>query len=104
LWEAETNALDSAGTNHGVAVSTGYTAGMIGQAFNFNGGRVEIPDNSSFCLTNALSIMGWVHPTGPGYAILWRGDDRPGMDPYVLSMQGNNNIAFMICDANGHSA
>ena len=55
-------------------------------------------------LTNSLSIEGWIRPRGDGYCIFWRGDNRPGLDPYVLSMQGNNNLRFYIEDESGNSA
>ena len=45
-----------------------------------------------------------MRPRGNGYSIFWRGDNRPGLDPYGLSMQDNNDLRFGICDANGNGA
>jgi hypothetical protein len=104
-WRAEGNANDSAGTNNGTASNITYTNGEVGQAFHCTASTIRIVDGPAFQLTNALTIEGWVRPGSDGsYEILWRGDDRPGLDPYLLSMQGNNNIVFGICDANNNTA
>ena len=104
-WRAEGNANDSAGTNNGTASNITYTNGEVGQAFHCTASTIRIVDGPVFQLTNALTIEGWVRPGSDGsYEILWRGDDRPGLDPYLLSMQGNNNIVFGICDANNNTA
>jgi|GEM_PF-1440179 hypothetical protein len=104
-WQADGNAFDRAGTNDGVVQSITYTNGVIGQAFACNGsGRVQIADSPAFQLTNALSIECWIRPRGNGNVIFWRGDNRSGMDPYFLSMQGNNSLRFYIEDASGNAA
>jgi hypothetical protein len=51
-----------------------------------------------------MTIEGWVRPRGDGYIILFRGDHRPGLDPYVLSMQHNHELDFAICNNAGLSA
>jgi hypothetical protein len=112
-WKGEGNALDSSGLgNNGVAINIGYTNGIVGQAFacdpnnypygTYNG--IQIPDQPAYVLTNALSIEGWIRPRGDGYCIFWRGDGRSGLDPYVLSMQGNNTLDFFIEDELGDFA
>jgi len=104
-WRAEGNANDSVGTNNGTASNITYTNGEVGQAFHCTASTIRIVDGPAFQLTNALTIEGWVRPGSDGsYEILWRGDDRPGLDPYLLSMQGNNNIVFSICDASNNTA
>jgi len=112
-WKGDGNTLDSSGLgNSGVAINTGYTNGIVGQAFacdpnSFPYGTytgIQIPDQPAYVLTNSLSIEGWVRPRGDGYSIFWRGDNRPGLDPYFLSMQGNNNLRFYIEDESGNSA
>src|SRR6267154_1627107 len=65
-WKAETNALDQAGGNNGTLLNGAtFAAGMVGQAFSFNGtgAHVRIPDNSSLDFSNALTIEAWVYPT-----------------------------------------
>ncbi len=49
-WEADGNAIDVANGNNGVIVGTvGYSAGKIGQAFQFSGtGHVEVSSAPEF--------------------------------------------------------
>lgn len=111
-WKGDGNTLDSALGNNGVAVNITYTNGMVGQAFacdpnNYPYGTyagIQIPDQPAYVLTNSLSVEGWIRPRGDGYCIFWRGDNRPGLDPYVLSMQGNHNLRFYIEDESGNYA
>jgi len=112
-WKGDGNTLDSSGLgNNGVAVNITYTNGIVGQAFacdpeNYPYGTynaVDIPDSPAYVLTNALTIEGWIRPRGDGYCILSRGDNRTGLDPYVLSMQGNHTLDFFIEDGSGNSA
>jgi hypothetical protein len=94
----------SASGNHGLLRNVSLTEGVTGQAFLFAPNSfpwgtytgVQIPDASTYELTNALSIVGWVRPRGDGYVIFFRGDHRPGLDPYCLSMQANHNLRFQI--------
>ena len=112
-WKGDGNGMDSAGTNNAYALlNVSFTNGIVGQAFacdpesypygTYNG--IQIADQPAYALTNSLSIEGWVRPRGDGYNIFWRGDNRPGLDPYELGMEGNNTIGFLITDANGNSA
>jgi len=108
-WRAEGNANDSVAGNNGTMQNVGFTAGQVGQAFafdpqNFNPVRVSIPDQPAFKLTNSLTIEGWIRPRGDGYCIFFRGDNRTGLDPYVLSMLANNVLRFQIEDANNNVA
>lgn len=110
-WKAETNAFDSAGTNNGTLQNVTYTAGMVGKAFSFDPESyptgtytgVKIPDNPAYVLTNAFSIEAWIRPRGDGYVIFWRGDGRPGLDPYYLSMEANTHLRFGITDSDGNA-
>jgi arabinan endo-1,5-alpha-L-arabinosidase len=65
---------------------------------------VQIPDKPAFALTKSLTIEGWVRPRGNGYVIMSRGDHRPGLDPYTLSMQANHDLHFQICDDENNTA
>jgi hypothetical protein len=61
-WQAESNALDSAGTDNGIVTNgVSYTGGKVGTAFNFDGtnGFIQIPDASDLKPTN-LTIEVWV--------------------------------------------
>lgn len=104
LWSGDGNALDAVTENTGVLRNVSFTEGVAGQAFSFAPNSfpwgtytgVQIPDRPAYALTRALTIEGWVRPRGDGYIILCRGDHRPGMDPYTLSMQANHDLRFQI--------
>jgi hypothetical protein len=112
-WKGDGNAMDSVATNNGTLVNVAYTNGVVGQAFSFdpesypwgtyNG--VQIPDQPAYAaLTNSLTIEGWVRPRGDGWVIFHRGDNRPGYDPFTLSMQQNHDLRFLVQDANNNQA
>jgi hypothetical protein len=97
-WPAEGNAGDIIGTNDGTLCGgAGFTNGIVGQAFDFRGKaqKVIIPDNESLKLTNSLTIECWIYVRGPGF-ILFRGDNRPGLDPYALQVNPGGSLAFAI--------
>jgi alpha-tubulin suppressor-like RCC1 family protein len=109
-WKGDGTTLDSVAGNNGVNQNIGYTNGVVGQAFacdpeSFPYGTycgIDIPDQPAYALTNSLTIEGWIRQRGNGYAIFWRGDNRPGLDPYALSSAGDGTINFGITDANGN--
>ena len=102
MWRGETNGNDSIYGNNGTLQNVTFTPGKVGQAFTFNPEYditvgVCIPDQPAYVLTNSLSIEGWVRWRGDASTIFYRGDKRPGYDPYSLTMNGGN-IAFFISD------
>ena len=105
LWLANGDATDSAHGHDGVPVNVSFTKGVVGSAFAFHPesnpvgaySGIKIPDDPALAATNAFSIEGWIKPTGLGYVIFWRGDNRPGTDPYSVSMD-NTRLKFTICD------
>jgi hypothetical protein len=111
-WKGDSNAVDSVNGNNGVVAHAGYTTGVVSAAFAFDPESfpwgtytgVQIADQPAYVLTNALTIEGWVRPRGDGYEIFFRGDHRPGLDPYSLGMQGNNMLGFYISSENGSYA
>ena len=111
-WQAESNANDAVSANNGIVQNITYTAGVVGSAFacdpdNYPYGTyagIQVPDSPAYVLTNSLSIEGWIRLRGNGYSIFWRGDHRPGMDPYLLGLSGDNNLKFQICDQDGNTA
>ena len=112
LWSAEGNAVDSVGGHNGVLRNVSFTDGVAGQAFlfapdNFPYGTytgVQIADKPEFALTHSLTIEGWIRPRGNGYLIFFRGDHRPGLDPYHLSLDGNLNLEFGVCGSDNNDA
>jgi hypothetical protein len=101
-WGAEGNGNDSSGNGHDGMVESGvsYGPGVSGQAFNFSGSqtsRVYLPDNPAFQLTS-LSIGAWVKLSQPNIvgAILMRGDNRTGLDPYVFTFGSSGQLLLAI--------
>jgi hypothetical protein len=74
-----------------------YEPGKVGQAFSFNGGssRLSVPDNASLKLTS-LTIEAWINVRGNSGFILFRGDNRPGFDAYVLNMSESGQLLFQV--------
>jgi hypothetical protein len=76
-------------------------------SFNSVNQRIAIPDNSLFQLTHSLTLEAYinVHQTTAGVneQIIFRGDDRGGLDPYFLMVQGNF-LFFVINDASNNGA
>jgi hypothetical protein len=84
-----------------------YGEGPFGKAFYFNGlnSVVYTRDESRFKLTEGLSISCWVkvlrkpeHSSSPQSQIVFRGDDRPGLDPYRLTVGEDMKWQFGIED------
>jgi hypothetical protein len=103
-WKGNGDATDSSGNGHnGTLEGMGFTTGISGQAFAAGSNRrVLIPDTPAFYLTS-LTIAAWVNPTAFGYIVLARGDARPGLDPYVMSLNSASGIAIILCDATNNS-
>ena len=82
---------------------------LLSMDFNGINQRVFIPDNPLFQLTHSLTIEAYVYvrstppPGGLPAQILFRGDDRIGLDPYFLGLTGDN-VAFSVQDATNQSA
>lgn len=77
--------------------------------FNGTNQRVSIPDNALFQLTHSLTLEADIYvrstppPGAPPAQILFRGDDRVGLDPYFLALTGDN-VAFSVQNASNQSA
>ena len=106
-WTADDTAADLMQRNDAELVDgTTYAPGMVGAAFDFDGvnDRVQLPDSESLKLTESLSIEGWIKadslPAQQG-EILFRGDDRGGLDPYSLSLQSNGSLRFEVASLSG---
>jgi hypothetical protein len=99
-WSGSSNGQSGKGA---VLKNVKLTGGVTGKAFLFDPQHsrgytgVQIPDSPAYALTDSLSMAGWIRPRGNGYMIFFRGDHRPGLDPYGISMQGNHVLRFWIC-------
>lgn len=105
-WTANNTAADSMGLNNATLSNVTYATGEVGQAFSFNGlnGWAALGDPSSLAFTASFSIEGWIKvnglPTNYNFGtIMFRGDDRGGLDPYTLVVLPNGDLRF---DINGY--
>lgn len=102
LWSAEGNARDSVEGHDGEMVSgAGYGPGKVGRAFEFttDRGRVYFADAPDFAMDGSFTLTGWVFiydfpGPGGGGAIIQRGDDRPGFDPWVVGTTPDRQVNF----------
>jgi hypothetical protein len=109
-WPADGNANDIQGSNNGTLQNNASIwPSLVDQGFSFTGGsdRVFIADSPSLAITASLTLDAWVNaastpPNGIG-DIIFRGDDRPFLDPYTLRMVGSN-VSFQVSDAAGNIA
>ncbi len=104
-YRGENNADDSQGTNNGTLQNGAtFAAGQVGQAFNFTAlnQRVEIPDDNSLDLTNAVTLEAWIAPTQFGEAtegttIFTKGDLSVfGNQPYGLFYNSTGRIVMRV--------
>ncbi|MBI3849680.1 MAG: hypothetical protein HY298_05235 [Verrucomicrobia bacterium] len=74
-WQAEGNAFDANGTNHGTLLgNTAYVPGQVGKAFNFDGSgdAVQIGNPASLQLQN-FTIDAWIKRSSTTQASLSAG-------------------------------
>src|SRR5688572_11889913 len=75
----------------------------FGAVYAFAGPKsgVHFGDLSPLKLTDSMTVSLWINPRsyvndGPGAQILFRGDDRNGVDPYNLVLHGDGTINFSV--------
>ncbi len=93
FWRGEGDGTDSMGIGSAAPYGpVGFAPGEVGQAFSFGGssGGFNVPDVPQLALSNSLTIEGWIYvpspPSVPGM-VLFRGDTRPGFDPFYLDVE-----------------
>ncbi len=103
-WTANNTAADAMGLNNATLTGVRYAAGEVGNAFSFDGldDWAALGNPSSLALTASLTIEGWIKvnglPTNYNFgSIMFRGDDRGGLDPYQLVILPNGDLKFGIC-------
>ncbi len=102
-WTADNTAADLTGLNNATLTGVAYTTGEIGKAFSFNGlnNWAKLGDPGSLAFTSSFSIEGWIKvnalPTNSNFgSIMFRGDDRGGLDPYSLVVLPDGRLQFSI--------
>jgi len=105
-WTANNTPADALGLNNATLSNVTYATGEVGKAFSFNGtnGWAALGDPSSLAFTASMTIEGWIKvnglPTNYNFgSIMFRGDDRGGLDPYTLVVLPNGDLRF---DINGY--
>lgn len=79
----------------------------LGLDFDGTKGGLLMPDLPALALSDAMTVSAWVYlrayvKAGPGAQILFRGDDRSGLDAYTLALHPNGDLFFGFHDvANG---
>ena len=64
-WQADGNALDSIGSNHGTLLNgASFGPGLLDQAFVFDGVNdyVSVPDSAPLSVTTTFTLAAWVKP------------------------------------------
>lgn len=99
------NANDFTGTNNGTLQNgAGYAVGKVGQAFSFDGvdDYVEVPDNPSLNMTNAVTVEAWINlSTLPAVWADIITKDEPAEGPYTLRLKNDGAVSFIVRTADG---
>lgn len=106
-WRGEANVSDATGLNPGnTPYGIAYAPGKVGQAFDFDGSsrRVSVADSPNFKFTDGFTLEAWVYPRQYAGLILFRGDNRPGLDAWSLDAYQNGKVNFQIVDTSGNVA
>jgi hypothetical protein len=82
-----------------VDVPNGSPTTSLGLKFDGVAARVFIEDNPAFYLTNSLTLEAFIRCDGQAFSfsesqIIFRGDDRAGLDPYFLELDPNGALGF----------
>jgi hypothetical protein len=95
--------LDSSGSGHsgvlvaGTRVSTPDGGGIANTG---DGLLIDIPDHPDFAFSGSFSVQTWiqtpVEPVMGQQVIVFRGDAREGLDPFVLSLQPDGVAQFVV--------
>lgn len=73
----------------------------LGLDLNGTHGGLLLADFPALALTRSMTVSTWIYlrsyvNDGPGAQILFRGDDRPGLDPYDFVVRGDGTVEFGI--------
>lgn len=103
--KAENNATDSAGSNNGVVSSVSYAAGMVGQAFSFNGTSdyITVPGAAIPVGNNPITVEMWVYTQSSSWVdnvnTIFEYSGGSGVT-FALDMMSFPNLQFYTWTAN----
>lgn len=101
-WRGDGNASDSADGNNGTALNgAGYTAGVLGSAFSFDGidDHVRVANNANLQITSAITVGAWIYKrtTGSFDEIISKWDATPfGQRSYTMSVNPDGRAYFSL--------
>lgn len=88
---------------------TAKTPYGLGLDLNGTRGGLLLADRPAFGLTGSLTVSTWLYlrsyvNDGPGSQVLFRGDDRSGLDAYSLAILSDGTVQFGVGDREGLGA
>ena len=109
-WCGDGNARDVLGEHDGRLVNGAHFGPAIkGEGFYFDGqdDAVSVADTEALRLTKSVTLSAWVRadaypPEGQDFGfVVFRGDDRPGLDPYYLGLRTDGKMVFGLTGEDG---
>ena len=106
--KAENNAKDSAGSNDGTVSSVSYAAGVVGQAFSFNGTSdyITVPGAAIPTGNSPITVEMWLYVQSSSWAdnenTIFEYDGGFG-DTFALDMSTFPNLEFYAFGMNDHT-
>ena len=102
-WQAENSADNSAGSHPGQPIGdTGYAAGMVGEAFSFDGYddsvRISPPDGLA---TQSFSVEAWINPSRMPYGQAFVFGQCYGRQLVVFPLGSSLHAALYVSDPQG---
>lgn len=103
-WRGESNALDQVNGNHGVITQTiSFTNGMVGRAFQFSTGVIQVGANSNLNvgLYSGLTVEGWFRTAVPGLQPLVEWNSGTGTQGVTLATASTLALQANLIDVDG---
>jgi hypothetical protein len=110
FWHADNSAADATSTNNGTMLhGGGYTNGYVSQGFLLDGvsQHVRVADNAVLRFTNALTVEGWVYPTGYGWIEIlskWDAVGGPNTRSYGIGLYPDDGRLYLVVSPGGTDA
>ncbi len=107
-WPANGSVADVAGNHNGLDFRGKFGRAAVHDGFYFDGTAncgINVADCPAFEITGSLGISAWIRSDSPcpgeflWREILFRGDDRPGNDPYTLAIDHSGKLVFTVDSA-----
>ncbi len=107
-WSADGNTLDSRSRNNGMLQNATFTAGNVGQAFNFSGSNQAVVNTVNGNIlnfgTSNVSVEAWVRATGGSGTRIIYDNGFANNNSVRLFINAANQGSFFVRDDNGNLA